>query len=152
MCRRFFASIDERDRERFEDCLAPTVVTDFTALWGGEPVRSAASDLSAGWSRLFRGFVATQHLLGGYTLAAAAPADHEVTLHASFQATHRGVDPFGSPTWTLHGTYRIGLDRPEDRPELRIAGVYQRPTFGTGNRNIVLQAAGAAASGHRRVP
>ena len=145
VCARFFASIDDRNWEHFVDCLAPTVTTDFTDLWGGEPNHDSATDLAAGWSRLFDGFTATQHLVGGYTVTPTAPNPHDLVLAATFQATHHGDDPFGSPTWTLYGTYRVGLNRTDDG-DLRIAGLYQTPTFGVGNRNVVIQAVASTAA------
>jgi len=67
--------------------------------------------------------------------------DGPVVLGATFAATHVGEDPFGSPSWTLYGTYRIDLIHQDGA--LRICGLHQTPTAGKGNRNIVRLAAGA---------
>ena len=61
----------------------------------------------------------------------------------AFRAVHFGHDPYGSPSWTLYGRYRIELV--PDRHSYRITGVHQTPTAGEGNRNIVLRAAASSA-------
>lgn len=138
-CDRLFASIDARDWDSFEQCLASTVTTDFTGLWGGEPERATARDLRAAWATLFSGFRATQHQVGGYVVIRSD--DDRLVLGATFRAAHFGEDPFGSPSWTLYGTYRIDLLHQDGA--LRICGLHQSPTAGEGNRNIVRLAADA---------
>lgn len=142
VCTEFFDSIDLRDWAAFENCLSAEVVTDFTALWGGEPERTSAADLTRSWRALFAGFRSTQHLVTGYRIVHDEPG-HPLTLRAAFRATHLGHDPFGSSEWTLYGTYRIGLSAP-DGNGVRVRALYQQPTFGTGNRNVVLRALAAA--------
>jgi len=46
--------------DRFEQCLANIVTTDFTGLWGGQPEHATASDLRTAWATLFAGFRVTQ--------------------------------------------------------------------------------------------
>lgn len=137
-CDRLFASIDARDWDSFEQCLAGMVTTDFTSLWGGEAERATASDLRAAWATLFSGFRATQHQVGGYVVISSD--DDRLVLGATFRGTHFGDDPFGSRSWTLYGTYRIDLIRQDGA--MRICGLRQNPTAGEGNRNIVRLAAG----------
>lgn len=138
-CDRLFASIDARDWDSFEQCLANTVTTDFTGLWGGKPEQATASELRTAWATLFAGFRATQHLVSGYVIDQDVD-DGPVVLGATFRATHFGEDPFGSPSWTLYGTYRIELIRQDGA--LRVCGLHQTPTAGQGNRNIVRLAVG----------
>ncbi len=139
LCHRFFASIDQRDWDTFERCLAPHVTTDFSGLWGGEPEQTTPHELREAWSVLFSSFAATQHQVGGYVLQPPGENDAPVVLSAAFRATHFGHDPYGSPSWTLYGFYRIELTADADNP--RIRGLHQTPTAGEGNRNIVRIAA-----------
>ncbi|MEV6069323.1 hypothetical protein AB0L82_22490 [Nocardia sp. NPDC052001] len=66
--------------------------------------------------------------------------DYTAILTAVFQAIHLLANPFGSPRWTLGGTYRIGL--------LRSAGVWlindvaMTPTWADGNKEILTLASG----------
>ncbi|PZS24872.1 MAG: hypothetical protein DLM61_21055 [Pseudonocardiales bacterium] len=135
VCSEMFSSIDTRNWDVFEHCLADTVTTDFSGLWGGEPELHAAPALRESWAKLFTGFQATQHLVTNYvghtTIAGAE-------LRAAFRASHIGHDPFGSPVWTLYGTYRIELVHEDGR--WQVAGLHQSPQWGEGNRNIVLLA------------
>src|SRR5262245_34305707 len=108
VCTRMFTSIDAHDWDGFERCLAPDVVTDFTALWGGQPERSTAHDLRTSWERLFAGFTSTQHLVGNYMTETTGSG---ALVQATFRATHFGTDPFGAPSWTLYGRYSIALEQ-----------------------------------------
>ncbi|MET3803184.1 ketosteroid isomerase-like protein [Nakamurella sp. UYEF19] len=141
VCDRMFTSIDTRDWDQFERCFADDVVTDFTGLWGGKPEHATAHHLRDGWERLFAGFTATQHLVANYV------ADHAHTgtlVSAAFRATHFGVDPFGSASWTLYGRYRITLVHRDNG--FVIQRLEQTPTAADGNRNIVLLALAAATA------
>lgn len=59
---------------------------------------------------------------------------------ASFQATHRLTDPFGSQLWTLGGTYRFDLVRSDGA--WMISAVVMTVTWADGNRNLMSLAAG----------
>jgi hypothetical protein len=142
VCNRFFNSIDARDWDSFDTCLAHSVTTDFTAFWGGDPQTTSRAELRATWTSLFAGFDSTQHLVSNYV---TQPSDSGLSVHVAFRAVHFGQDPYGSPSWTLYGRYHIDLV--PDGPEYRITRLHQTPTAGEGNRNIVLLAA-AAASWH----
>jgi hypothetical protein len=140
VCDRFFSSIDASDWDAFESCLAAFVTTDFTAFWGGDPQTTSRAELRATWTILFAGFTATPHLVGNYVAERTASG---MSVHGAFRAAHFGHDPFGSPSWTLYGSYRIELVPAGDT--YRIAGLHQTPTGGEGNRNIVLIAAAGSA-------
>ncbi len=136
VCDRFFTSIDALDWDTFDTCLADTVTTDFTAFWGGDPQTTSRAELRATWTELFAGFASTQHLVSNYV---THPSDVGLSVHVTFRAAHFGHDPYGSPSWTLYGRYRVELVA--DGPGYRISGLHQTPTAGEGNRNIVLLAA-----------
>ncbi|MEO0979857.1 MAG: nuclear transport factor 2 family protein, partial [Pseudomonadota bacterium] len=44
------AGADRHDWNRVRSAFADTVTSDYTSLWGGEPVTQPADELVAGWS------------------------------------------------------------------------------------------------------
>ncbi len=140
VCDRFFTSIDALDWDAFHNCLADRVTTDFTAFWGGDPQTTSRAELRATWTALFAGFASTQHLVSNYVVQRS---DAGLSVQVAFRAAHFGHDPYGSPSWTLYGRYRIELVA--DGPGYRIAELHQTPTAGEGNRNIVLLAAAGSS-------
>lgn len=136
VCDRFFTSIDALDWDTFDTCLADSVTTDFTAFWGGDPQTTSRAELRETWTSLFAGFASTQHLVSNYV---AQRSDAGLSVRVTFRAAHFGHDPYGSPSWTLYGRYRIELV-PEGR-SYRMTELHQTPTAGEGNRNVVLLAA-----------
>jgi len=140
VCDRFFTSIDASDWDTFDKCLADRVTTDFTAFWGGDRQTISRAELRATWTALFAGFASTQHLISNYVVHRSNAG---LSVHVAFRAAHFGHDPYGSPSWTLYGRYRIELV--PDGGSYRITELHQAPTAGEGNRNIVLLAAAGSS-------
>lgn len=99
---------DQREWDRLKTIFADEVLLDHTSLNGGEPVTLTPDEIVAGWSRGLGGYDATQHLIANQLVTVTGDT---AVCTASFQATHRPANPFGSPLWTLGGTYRFDLVR-----------------------------------------
>ncbi|MEV8636633.1 nuclear transport factor 2 family protein [Streptosporangium sp. NPDC051023] len=93
---------------RLGEVFADSVTLDYTSLNGGEPAVLTPVQIVEAWSGLLGAFDATQHLITNHLVT--VDGDTAVCT-ASFQATHRLPDPFGSSLWTLGSTYRFGLVR-----------------------------------------
>ncbi|MFF2555420.1 nuclear transport factor 2 family protein [Nocardia sp. NPDC058058] len=129
--------IDTRNWVDFPTVFADSVRLDYTAIWGGDPAHTTPAHIQADWSRLLGAFDATQHLLGNHLVEVDGDT---AVLTAVFQATHLLANPFGSPRWTLGGTYRIGLERGETG--WRINELVMTPTWADGNKEILTLASG----------
>lgn len=136
---RMMWNVDIRDWDAFATVFADNVTLDFTSLWGGDPQQATPQEVTKTWSALLGAFDATQHLLGNHLVTVDGDTG---VLTAVFQATHRLANPFGSPLWTLGGTYRIGLTRLEGT--WKINNVVMTATWAEGNKDILALAAAAA--------
>ncbi|WP_406276212.1 nuclear transport factor 2 family protein [Nocardia sp. NBC_00881] len=137
---RMFWYIDTRDWDAFPSVFADRVVLDYTAIWGGEPVTATPDQIRSDWSQLLGAFDATQHLLGNHLVRVDGD---RAELTAVFQAIHLLANRFGSPRWTLGGTYRIGLANIDDC--WLIDNVAMTPTWADGNKEILTLAAAGSA-------
>ncbi|MGK5555995.1 nuclear transport factor 2 family protein [Actinomadura kijaniata] len=135
-CTRMAWHADRREWEALRSVFADRVRLDYTSLNGGEPVTLSADDLVAAWSRTLGAFDATQHLVANHLVT--VDGDTAVCT-ASFQATHRLATPFGSPLWTLGGTYRFDLVR--DGGGWLIGGVVMTVAWADGNHELLARAA-----------
>lgn len=108
VCTRMGWHADQREWDRLRTVFAAEVLLDYTSLNGGEPATLTPDQIVAAWSGLLGAFDATQHLITGHLVTVAGDT---AVCTASFQATHRLANPFGSPLWTLGGTYRFDLVR-----------------------------------------
>ncbi|WP_196439900.1 nuclear transport factor 2 family protein [Planomonospora sp. ID67723] len=139
VCTRLVWHTDRREWDLLASVFAEKVMLDYTSLDGGEPVTLTPGQIVGAWSQVLGAFDATQHLLGNHLVT--TDGDTAVCT-ASFQATHRLADPYGSPLWTLGGTYRFDLVR--TAAGWKIAGVVMTWTWADGNRNLMAAAAGSA--------
>lgn len=87
-----------------EAAFAPSVVIDYTSLWGGEPQRMTPTELMAAWRGLVPGFDATRHELRD--VQAEVSGDHAVAT-----AAVDGRHWFEGRLWRPIGTYRWTLER-----------------------------------------
>lgn len=136
-CTRMGWHADQREWDRLETIFADKVVLDYTSLNGGEPATLTPGQIVGAWSGLLGSFDATQHLITNHLVT--VDVDTAVCT-ASFQATHRLANPFGSPLWTLGGTYRFDLVRVGDG--WKISGVVMTATWADGNKDLMALAAG----------
>ncbi|MFI7442833.1 nuclear transport factor 2 family protein [Nonomuraea indica] len=137
-CTRMAWHADQREWDLLKSVFADEVVLDYTSLNGGEPATLTPEQIVGAWSRVLGGFDATQHLITNHLVTVAGDT---AVCTASFQATHRLANPFGSPLWTLGGTYRFDLVRAGDA--WRISGVVMTATWADGNRDLMALAADA---------
>ncbi|MEV4060437.1 nuclear transport factor 2 family protein [Nonomuraea dietziae] len=131
-CTRMAWHADQREWQSLASVFAEKVTLDYTSLNGGEAVTLTPDQIVGAWSQLLGAFDATQHLLGNHLVSFG---EGSAVCTASFQATHRLANPFGSPLWTLGGTYRFDLVRTQDG--WRISGVVMTATWAEGNRDLM---------------
>ncbi|MGV9771592.1 nuclear transport factor 2 family protein [Streptosporangium sp. NPDC003464] len=139
VCTRMGWHADQREWDRLRTIFSDTVTLDYTSLNGGEPATLTPEQIVGAWSVVLGGFDATQHLITNHLVA--VDGDTAVCT-ASFQATHRLANPFGSPLWTLGGTYRFDLVRADG--DWRISGVVMTATWADGNKDLMALAAGTS--------
>ncbi|HEX2315432.1 MAG TPA: nuclear transport factor 2 family protein [Thermomonospora sp.] len=132
VCTRMAWHADQREWDRLRSVFADEVVLDYTSLNGGEPATLTPDQIVGAWSQVLGGFDATQHLVTNHLVT--VDGDTAVCT-AAFQATHRLANPFGSPLWTLGGTYRFDLVR--SGGEWRISGVVMTATWADGNKELM---------------
>ena len=87
-----------------EAAFAPSIVIDYTSLWGGEPQRMTPAELMAAWHGLVPGFDATRHELRD--VRAEVDGDR-ATATASVDGRHW----IGERLWRPIGTYSWSLER-----------------------------------------
>ena len=126
------AGADRHDWPRVRAALADTVTTDYTGLWGGEPVTQKADELVAQWSGFLPGFEITQHLVTNHTITAFT--GNRAAAQSDFQATHR----IGKQFWVLGGRYEYRFIKSGDR--WLVAAITMTPTWETGDRGLVSKA------------
>jgi SnoaL-like domain len=94
-----------------EAAFAPSIVIDYTSLWGGEPQKTTPAELMTGWRGIVPGFDATLHELSD--LKAKVHGDR-ATATAFVDGRHWIGDklwrPVGDYHWTLErlgGTWKV---------------------------------------------
>ncbi|MEM1400364.1 MAG: nuclear transport factor 2 family protein [Pseudomonadota bacterium] len=123
------AGADRHDWDRVRSAFADTVVSDYTSLWGGDPVTQASDDLVAAWSNFLPGFDITQHMVTNHTVTMIS--ETVATAEADFIATHRIDDQL----WTLGGRYKYSLEPSEDR--WLVTNLTMIALWETGDRGLV---------------
>jgi len=134
------AGVDRHDWQRVRAAFADTVTTDYTSLWGGDPVTQPADELVAGWSAFLPGFDSTHHMVTNHTVTSAT--ETSAKAEADFTATHR----IGDGLWTLGGRYSYELERSEDR--WKVTSMTMTALWETGDRGLVATAGERAAGGN----
>lgn len=131
------AGADRHDWTRVRDAFADTVTTDYTSLWGGDPVTQPADELVAGWSAFLPGFDATHHMVTNHTITSLS--DTSATAQADFTATHRLNDGL----WVLGGRYDYELEKSDDR--WVVTSMTMTAIWESGDRGLVALAGQRAA-------
>ncbi|WP_422374433.1 nuclear transport factor 2 family protein [Roseibium sp.] len=134
------AGADRHDWQRVREAFADTVTTDYTSLWGGDPVTQPADELVAGWSAFLPGFDSTHHMVTNHTVMSETGTS--ATAEADFTATHR----IGDGLWTLGGRYSYELERSDDR--WKVTSMTMTALWETGDRGLVAKAGERAAGGN----
>ncbi|WP_171206802.1 nuclear transport factor 2 family protein [Ruegeria sp. HKCCA0235A] len=131
------AGADRHDWARVRDAFADTVTTDYTSLWGGDPVTQPADELVAGWSAFLPGFDATHHMVTNHTITSLS--DTSAMAQADFTATHR----LDKDLWVLVGRYDYILETSDDR--WVVTAMTMTALWETGDRGLVALAGQRAA-------
>ena len=126
------AGADRHDWQRVRGAMADEITTDYTGLWGGEPVTQPADELIAVWAGFLPGFEVTQHLVTGHTVEFTD--DRTASAQADFQATHRIEDEF----WVLGGRYEYSLIKENER--WLVTSMTMIPSWETGDRALTAKA------------
>lgn len=132
------AGTDRHDWVRVRNAFADTVTTDYTGLWGGDPITQPADELIAGWAAFLPGFEITHHMVTNHTITEAT--DTAAKAEADFTATHRIEDGF----WVLGGRYSFDLVK--DGMVWKVASMTMTPLWETGDRALVAQAGERASA------
>ncbi len=131
------AGADRHDWTRVRSAFSDTVTTDYTSLWGGDPVTQSADELVAGWSAFLPGFDATHHMVTNHTVTSLS--DKSATAQADFTATHRLDDAL----WVLGGRYDYELEKSDDR--WLVTSMTMTAIWESGDRGLVALAGQRAA-------
>ncbi len=131
------AGADRHDWTRVRGAFSDTVTTDYTSLWGGDPVTQTADELVAGWSAFLPGFDATHHMVTNHTITSLS--DTSATAQADFTATHRLDDGL----WVLGGRYDYELEKSDNR--WVVTSMTMTALWETGDRSLVAIAGQRAA-------
>jgi SnoaL-like domain len=99
---RLLHAIDNLDWVGVRGCLADEIRTDYTELFGGEPVVDTGDALVEQWQGLLAGFDATQHLTGPVLIEAIGDG-WRANTHV--RAHHR----LTNETWSVYGHYVCSL-------------------------------------------
>ncbi len=131
------AGADRHDWHRVRHAFTDTVTTDYTSLWGGEPVTQPADELVAGWADFLPGFETTHHMVTNHTVTEIA--GDTASAEADFTATHRIEEDF----WVLGGRYTYRLHKTDGI--WRVSAMTMTATWETGDRQLVAKAGTRAA-------
>jgi len=132
------AGADRHDWARVRDAFAPTVTTDYTSLWGGDPSTQPADDLIAAWAGFLPGFEITHHMVTNHTVTALS--DTEAAAEADFTATHRIEEDL----WVLGGRYSYELEKSGSR--WLVTSMTMTALWESGDRGLVAVAGERAAA------
>ncbi len=124
------AGADRHDWARVRSAMSDEVTTDYTSLFGGEPVTQSADKLIESWAGFLPGFDSTHHMVTNHTVT-SIDAD-SVTAEADFTATHR----IGDGLWVLGGRYRYELSKTNSG--WTVTSLVMQALWETGDRNALI--------------
>lgn len=132
--------LDRKDWDSVREALLPDVTTDYTSVFGGDPVTCSRDDLVRGWSLRMPGFNATQHTVTQVCVVGRGDA---ATTVSNLRAAH-WVD---GRVWAFGGSYHHTLRRTPDG--WRVGSLRIVMTYEEGSRDVRAAALrrGAEASG-----
>lgn len=123
--------LDLKDWRRVLDYLMPQVTTDYTSVFGGDPVTCTRESLVEGWSSRLPGFDATQHTV---TQTSVSGSSTRATTVSNLRAAH-WVD---GRIWAFGGTYHHELVKTSDG--WRISSIRIKMAYEEGDRSVRLEA------------
>ena len=127
--------IDRKRWAELREAFGTEVLTDYTSLFGGAPVRQAAELLIDTW-RGALGAVVTQHLLGPIDVQLSAADSARASCHV--RALHYSPRGLSGCEWEVLGHYLFELRR--DAGAFRIVGMTLETFHQTGNRQLLSEA------------
>lgn len=120
-----------------ESAFAPSIVIDYTSLWGGEPQTMAPSALMDAWRGLVPGFDATRHELRDVQ----ATVTGDTAMATAFVDGRHWID---GALWRPVGTYQWKLRKFEGRWKVEAMTFDMTQEF--GDRGLVTRATERAAA------
>lgn len=132
------AGSDRHEWTRVRGAFSDTVTTDYTGLWGGDPVTQPADELISGWVAFLPGFEITHHMVTNHTVTQITAVTAKA--EADFIATHR----IEVALWVLGGRYSYELEKSNDR--WLVTSMTMTPLWETGDRALVALAGERAAA------
>lgn len=123
---------DRRDWHTVEHLLADTVVSDYTAMLGGEPQSRTAAEQTRHYQEQLDPLNATMH--AATTLLVDLDGDH-ATASVNILTWLRREAAQDGPLWSNGSAGEIELTRTEGR--WRIARITVRPAWAEGNRGVL---------------
>jgi hypothetical protein len=114
-----------------EKAFAPTVVIDYTSLWGGQPNSMKPAELMTAWKGIVPGFDATLHDLSSVK---ASVTGNKATATAFVDARHW----LGSQTWRVVGNYNWDLEKLSG--QWKVTRMQLVMTQETGSRDVATKA------------
>jgi hypothetical protein len=130
---------DARDWSALEQLFTDPVRADWSALSGVPAADVHPSELVDGWRQGLSGLEATHHLIANQQVEVDGDSAH---ARAYVHAAHRLANAQGDPLWVVAGHYEHRLVRLD--AGWRIAAATFRPTWGWGNQQVMVLAAGRA--------
>ncbi len=134
------AGADRHDWRRVRAAMADEITTDYTSLFGGEPVTQKADELVKNWAAFLPGFDSTHHMITNHTVI---DTDGERAIaEADFTATHQ----IGEALWILGGRYSYRLNKSD--AGWVVISITMQALWETGDRvTLIGQALERAAAG-----
>ena len=129
--------IDRKRWSELRSLFGREVLTDYTSLFGGAPVRQAADALIDSW-RAALGQVVTQHLLGPIDVQLEAAGHASAACHV--RALHYAGRATSGSEWEVLGHYLFELQR--EQTGFKIVSLTLETFHQTGNRALLSQAQG----------
>ena len=99
--------VDRRDWETAVSYLLPEVTTDYTSIFGGNPVRCSREELAEGWRTRLSGFDSKQHTVTQVLVEGSG-------TRASTVSNPRAFHWFDSDIWAFGGSYYHTLKKFDD--------------------------------------
>ncbi len=124
--------IDERRWEDLGELFAPTLVIDYTSIFGGEPRTITPADMVRTSQLLLGNLTSTQHIVSGHIVTGSA---NDAECKSQVQATHLLANPSGDPAWTVGAQYYMKLRRLDG--SWRISAVRAVMLWAAGNREVM---------------
>ncbi|MCL7971778.1 MAG: nuclear transport factor 2 family protein [marine benthic group bacterium] len=103
---RLFRSVDEKDWEGAEACLAPSVLLDVTSMAGGEPEHTTGKAIVEGWRETLTPIAKVHHQAGNYEVQVRG---EEANASCYGIAVHYLPNDTGRDTRIFVGTYAMRL-------------------------------------------